>query len=108
MDTDGSRAAVWTNYLPSGIVAIRLAPILLLLMVASSAAVAPPSLTIDNYPQYASALDPAKQQQVRALARAICADLRSNAEVSVVVHGHADFDPKGAAFENQISQQRAH
>jgi len=107
MDTDKSRAVAWTNYLPSRIVAVRLAPILLLLMVGSSSAVAPPSMTIDDYPQYASALDAAKQSQVRALARAICADLAANADVSVVVHGHADFDAKGAAFETQISQNRA-
>src|SRR5436305_7893980 len=102
MEADQSRAAVWTRCLRSGNVALRLAPILLLLMVGSSAAVAPPSMTIDNYPQYATALDPAKQEQARALARAICTDLRANADVSIVVHGHADFDAKGAAFETQV------
>ena len=50
---------------------------------------------------------PRKQGQVRALARAICTDLQANADVSVVVHGHADFDAKGAAFETQVSQNRA-
>jgi hypothetical protein len=66
------------------------------------------TVTISNYPRYATAtLTPEQEVQMRSMARAIAGTLFTGANVAISIFGHADFDAQGRDFETRISEERA-
>ena len=84
--------------------------LLLLLGGVQSLAFAQASITIANYPRYATdlnALDAAAQAKLQAFATALVGAATTHQGVDVSTLGHADFDAQGRAFEVAVSRDRA-
>jgi hypothetical protein len=69
-----------------------------------------PFVVLSDYPRYATTPPPQHLETLRKIGRALAgaasqADGSTMLQVSVV--GHADFDAKGRAFENEVSVDRA-
>jgi hypothetical protein len=69
--------------------------------------VASPDLRLNNFPAHATTLSPEHLVPLRAGARQLAALVALGKPVYVMTVGYADFDAKGRAFENQVSQSRA-
>lgn len=65
------------------------------------------TVTVANYPPHATDLNARQIEELRALARRMVQALGAGASVNVTVHGHADFDARGRAFELRVSSRRA-
>ena len=85
--------------------------VLSILSIAASQQVAraqqPTSLTISDFPRYATALNDSQRNELRRFARALVGATLAGARTSVNITGHADFDSKGRDFELSVSQERA-
>jgi len=88
---------------------IRFFAALLLLSVAAQAAWAQlgTTITIADYPPHGRALSPAQTAEMNRFAAAVVAVLNGGASINIGIVGHADFDPLGRQFENQVSRERA-
>ncbi len=88
---------------------LRLA-LLFLLGGAQAAALGQQTVTIANYPQYATdvnKLDAGAQVKLQAFAAALVGAARAGQNVEVTTIGHADFDAQGRGFEVAVSRNRA-
>lgn len=64
-------------------------------------------VVVENYPRYGTDIPPNQLAKMRGFSQAVVLALRSGATIEIAITGHADFDAKGAAFETQVSRDRA-
>jgi hypothetical protein len=65
------------------------------------------TVTVADYPRYGTNMSPEQLDQMRGFSQAVVLALSSGAHIEIATYGHADFDAKGAAFETEVSRERA-